>query len=38
VDDERDVAVDFMDMTDKGRLWARFADARPGLDLPSVAT
>lgn len=33
MDDERDVAVDFMEMTDKGRLWARFADARPALAL-----
>ena len=29
-----DVAVDFMDMTDRGRLWVRLADAGPGLDLP----
>ncbi len=28
-----DIAVDFMDMTNEHRLWARAADARPGLDL-----
>ena len=28
-----DVAVDFMDMTDARRLWARPVDARDGLDL-----
>jgi len=31
--DHYDVAVDFMDMTDDHRLWARPADARAGIDL-----
>ena len=31
--DHYDVAVDFMDMTDARRLWARRVDARDGLDL-----
>lgn len=26
-----DIAIDFMDMRDDGRVWARLADARPGL-------
>lgn len=25
-----DIAVDFMDMTNAGRLWARMKDVRPG--------
>jgi len=29
----QDVAVDFMDMTDDHRLWARPADVRAGIDL-----
>lgn len=28
-----EVAVDFMDMTNDGRLWVRAADAPPGLEL-----
>lgn len=28
-----DISVDFMDMTDDRRLWARTADARPGTRL-----
>ncbi len=31
--DEYEVAVDFMDMTNDRRLWARAKDVRPGLDL-----
>lgn len=31
--DQFDVAVDFMDMTDDRRLWARPVDARAGIDL-----
>lgn len=27
------IAVDFMDMTNDRRLWARAADARPGVEL-----
>jgi hypothetical protein len=33
IDDESDVAVDFMEMTKRRRLWVRVADARPGVDL-----
>ncbi len=33
--DTYDIAVDFMDMTNDLRLWARPADLRPGLE-PSV--
>ena len=29
-DSEVDIAVDFMDMTNAGRLWTRMADVRPG--------
>ena len=28
---DHDIAIDFMDMYDDGRVWARLADARPGL-------
>ena len=28
---DHDIAIDFMDMRDDGRVWARLADARPGL-------
>lgn len=31
--DDYEVAVDFMDMTNDRRLWAREADARPGVEL-----
>jgi len=31
--DQYEIAVDFMDMTNDRRLWARSADARPGLPL-----
>ena len=31
--DDYDIAVDFMDMTNDRHLWARAADARPGLEL-----
>lgn len=31
--DSYEVAVDFMDMTNDRRLWARAADARPGVEL-----
>ena len=31
--DHYDIAVDFMDMTNDRRLWARAADARPGVEL-----
>ena len=31
--DDYEIAVDFMDMTNDGHLWARATDARPGLDL-----
>ena len=31
--DEYEIAVDFMDMTDERHLWARAADARPGIAL-----
>lgn len=31
--DDYEIAVDFMDMTNDRHLWARAADARPGLDL-----
>jgi hypothetical protein len=30
--DAYDIAVDFMDMTNDRRLWARPADVRPGVD------
>lgn len=30
--DTFDISVDFMDMTNEHRLWARAADARPDLD------
>jgi len=33
VHDEYEIAVDFMDMTDERHLWARAADARPGIAL-----
>jgi len=33
VADEYGIAVDFMDMTDDRRLWARAADVRPGVEL-----
>lgn len=33
--DSYDIAVDFMDMTNELRLWARPADLRPGVE-PSV--
>lgn len=33
MDDEYDVVVDFMDMTNHRRLWVRVDDARPGVDL-----
>lgn len=33
--DSYDIAVDFMDMTNDLRLWARPADLRPGIE-PSV--
>ena len=29
-DPEYDIAVDFMDMTNDGRLWTRVKDVRPG--------
>lgn len=32
VPDTYDIAVDFMDMTDDRRLWARPADTRPGFE------
>ena len=32
-----DISVDFMDMTDDRRLWARAADARPGVK-PTVGS
>jgi len=32
VADEYDIAVDFMDMTDDRRLWARAVDARGGFE------
>jgi len=35
VTDTYDIAVDFMDMTDDRRLWARASDARPGFE-PAV--
>lgn len=31
--DSYEVAVDFMDMTNDRRLWARTDDVRPGLDV-----
>ncbi len=31
--DSYDIAVDFMDMTNDRRLWARAVDARPGVEL-----
>ena len=31
--DNCDIAIDFMDMTDARRLWARAADIRPGFDV-----
>ena len=31
--DDHEVAVDFMDMTNDRHLWARAADARPGIEL-----
>lgn len=31
--DDFQIAVDFMDMTDDRHLWARAADARPGVEL-----
>ena len=31
--DDYEVAVDFMDMTNDRHLWARAADARPGIEL-----
>lgn len=31
--DQYDVAVDFMDMTNDGRLWATPVDVRPGLSI-----
>ncbi|MBL8777017.1 MAG: hypothetical protein JNK12_13830 [Acidimicrobiales bacterium] len=31
--DDPQVAVDFMDMTDDGHLWARAVDARPGVEI-----
>lgn len=31
--DRRDIAVDFMDMTNDRRMWVRAVDARPGVDL-----
>lgn len=33
VPDDYEIAVDFMDMTNDRHLWARAADARPGLEL-----
>jgi len=33
VPDDYEVAVDFMDMTNDRHLWARAADARPGIEL-----
>lgn len=31
--DDYEIAVDFMDMTNERRLWARAKDARPGVEL-----
>ena len=31
--DDFDIAVDFMDMTNDGRLWVRGTDARPGVEF-----
>lgn len=31
--DHYDIAVDFMDLTNDGRLWVRPADVRPGLSV-----
>ncbi len=31
--DDFDIAVDFMDMTNDGRLWVRASDARPGVEI-----
>lgn len=33
--DDDDIAIDFMDMTDEGRLWARAVDVRAGF-VPEV--
>jgi hypothetical protein len=33
VADDFEIAVDFMDMTDDRRLWARAGDARPGIEI-----
>ena len=33
MDDEFDIAVDFMDMTDDRRLWARPVDVRAGIEV-----
>lgn len=33
MDDAYEIAVDFMDMTNDRRLWARSTDARPGVEL-----
>jgi len=33
VPDDYEIAVDYMDMTNDRHLWARAADARPGLEL-----
>ena len=34
-DNDYDIAVDFMDMTDDGHLWVRSTDARPGVEIAS---
>lgn len=33
VTDHYDIAVDFMDMTNDGRMWVRAVDARPGVEV-----